>query len=159
MAKTTKDSDGKQDVPAVMTMGLDVTAAAVATDVGSPAAGSSPARQGDGSRPYCETHNCLMTAASTQGGVTHYKCQVPGCEERVKRARPTAIVPTKPLACAAETCRQPPQYLAVDKAFSLGGQLKLTCPNCGRSAYVPRPSFLPDQARRPATPPTDFADR
>jgi len=132
----------------------------LATEVGgSAAAAAPPSRQGDGSRPYCDTHNCLMTAASTQGGVTHYKCQVPGCEARVKRARPMAVVPTKPLACAFATCREPTQYLAVDRAASLGGQLKLTCPNCGRFVYVPRPSFLPDQARRPSEPPADFSDR
>jgi len=155
MAKSRQDgtSVGGQETPA--TMGMDVMGDRVAVGPGI----MPPSRQGDGSRPYCETHNCLMTAASTQGGVTHYKCQVPGCDVRVKRARPTAVVPTKPLACACETCLEPPRFMEVDRAASLGGQLKLTCPNCGRFVYVPRPSFLPDQARRTSEPAPDFADR
>jgi hypothetical protein len=106
------------------------------------------ARQGDEGRPYCATHNCLMTANGTDGVVTRYRCPVPGCESTVKRVRKVAVVPSKPLRCQAITCQDPPQYFAVNVTSSQGGTLKMFCPKCGRETIVPRPGFQPDARRR-----------
>ena len=46
-------------------------------DVGEP--GPEYARQGSAHRPKCPIHNELMTARSTQGPLTYYKCPIAGC--------------------------------------------------------------------------------
>jgi len=103
------------------------------------------ARQGDDGRPFCPTHNCLQVASGSKGKHTHYRCPVPGCTTREKRARPQVKVPAEPLACPQRTCRdekqEPLAYLAVDAKLSTIAQLHMTCPKCGFHVKVPRAIF------------------
>lgn len=117
-----------------------------------------PALPGDAFRPYCRTHNCLMTAYKSGGKVTRYKCQVPGCKESAKRARQRSVVPNKPLECpqcrqraveaaqasGVKTKKSPdPVYCEVQFTTSRGGMLHMVCPTdgCDFSVHVPRPDI------------------
>lgn len=45
------------------------------------------ARQGSGHQPICPRHNVPMKAGSTQGPLTYYYCQEPGCSHSEKVPR------------------------------------------------------------------------
>ena len=97
--------------------------------------------QGSDGRPFCEKHNCLMVASGTKDRVTYYKCPVPGCDCREKRARPTTPIPSAPQVCQFQTCKTPPQYLERDFDDKSIGQLAMVCPKCGNKHYVTRPTY------------------
>lgn len=102
-----------------------------------------PAPVTDTGRPYCERHNCLMIANGTKDQVTYYRCQVPGCDCRSKQARVTTPIPGKPMTCAMASCchGDERQYLEVDAARSSIAQFAMTCPKCGNTVYVTRPTY------------------
>jgi len=109
------------------------------------------ARQGDGDRPYCRVHFTLMRASSTKGRVTRYKCPVPGCSEKEKRARGTSRIPREPLECPR--CRQRqieegkknprPVYCEADYHGSHAGMIKMACKvdACGFYVFLPKPGI------------------
>lgn len=109
------------------------------------------ARQGDDGRPFCPTHNCLQIASGSKDNHTHYRCPVPGCGTREKRARPQAKVPSEPLRCPRLICRKRLSYLEVVPKFNKVSHLRMCCPNCGFTLDVPRPGFDPQShSQRPA---------
>lgn len=126
-----------------------------ATDVEQTPPPPTRARQGDDGRPFCPTHNCLQIASGSKGKHTHYRCPVPGCATREKRARPQVKVPAEPQACPQRTCREPDgtplAFLEVDPKLSSMAQLHMHCPRCGFHLKVPRPIFAEAlaQQRRP----------
>lgn len=105
-------------------------------------------RQGDESRPICTTHNCLMKAASTQGGVTYYACPVPKCGEKEKRLRKELHVPAEPQRCPDVRCEGKESFLQVDPARSSLAFLCMACPACDFHLKQPRPQFAPVLKRR-----------
>jgi len=56
-------------------------------------------RVSDGDRPVCPEHYCLMVSNGTKGSTAHYKCQVPGCKNTQKVARPLVPAPKEPTFC------------------------------------------------------------
>lgn len=101
------------------------------------------ARQGDDGRPFCPTHNCLQIASGSKDNHTHYRCPVPGCSTREKRARPQVKVPSEPQRCPQLVCRNKLSFLEVDVKFSKVSHLRMCCPACGFAMDVPRPQFDP----------------
>lgn len=97
----------------------------------------------DTGRPFCERHNCLMIANGTKDQVTYYRCPVPGCDCREKRARQTTPIPARPMTCAMASCTQGDerQYLAVVSERSTIAQLCMACPKCKNAVYVTRPTY------------------
>lgn len=108
-------------------------------------------RQGDQHRPYCRTHNVLMTAYNSRDGVTRYRCPVPGCQATEKRAQPTSNILREPMFCPhclaraieAGTERQDQVYLEADYARSTFAILLMKCPTvgCHFSVKIPRPDI------------------
>lgn len=136
-----------------------VSAPAMAIDVGSPIeaiAATVPPVNGidrDG-RPYCGRHNCAMFAHGGDGGVTYYRCKVPGCEEREKRLR--GQVPREPVWCGQRNCRDGGIALEVVAERSNYASLVMRCPQCGFEVQSPRPGF--EHTAKPAVA-EDFAAR
>ena len=96
-------------------------------------------RQGDQHRPYCRTHNVLMTAYNSRDGVTRYRCPVPGCQATEKRPQPTSSIPREPMRCPHCAARAKedgqedgtPVYLEADYAHSTFAMLAMVCPTPG----------------------------
>jgi hypothetical protein len=118
-------------------------------------------RQGDGSRPFCPTHNCLMKSQFSDKVATHYKCPVPGCEGKEKRARPAVKVPADPMRCSNRSCAGlENNFLEVNVRLTSLANLHMECPNCKQGVKVPRPSFAPRLAeQRRQEPAEDFGER
>lgn len=107
-------------------------------------------------RPVCARHNVLMVASSSRDGVTHYKCPVDGCTETGKAARRQAMGWAKPVLCDREACNGTP--MEVDHDLSTPMQVRMVCPNCGKSVTHPRPGLklrLPERSAMR----DDFANR
>lgn len=132
-------------------MAMDIGATPGATSA-VPAPANGVDRDG---RPYCGKHNCVMIAQSGQGGVTYYRCRVPGCEEREKRLR--GQVPREPLWCGQRSCRDKPPALEVVPERSNFSALVMCCPRCGFETIAPRPGF--ELAATPIPPAEDFSTR
>lgn len=145
-------------------MGLEMTGVTASgkTDLGmvdrvAAALAPTNGRNEDG-RPYCGKHNALMVAGKTTGNVTHYYCQVEGCQEAEKKARPEIRVPAKPLICGRALCAEKLTALEVDVERSrASAMLTMICPDCGFTQYVPRPGYVANTKPRPAE--QDFAAR
>lgn len=107
--------------------------------------------QGSQDRPYCRKHNVLMKAATTGATVTRYKCPVPGCKEREKRARSRASVPSEPMVCphcrqravASNDKKAKPVFCEVDFSHSRSGTIRMVCPveSCTFYVIIPRPDI------------------
>lgn len=140
-------------------MGLDVTAPKLtANEVNSPTFGQPTNGRNEDGRPYCGKHNALMVAGKTTGNVTHYYCQVEGCQEAEKKARPEIRVPAKPIICGRALCAEKLTALEVDVDRSrASAMLTMVCPDCQFTQYVPRPGYVPNTKPRPVE--QDFAAR
>jgi hypothetical protein len=155
--------DAKTNQPAAA-MGLEMTGAVASgkTDLGvvDRVAAAMPPTNGrnEDGRPYCGKHNALMVAGKTTGNVTHYYCQVEGCQEAEKKARPEIRVPAKPIICGRALCAEKLTALEVDAERSrASAMLTMVCPDCQFTQYVPRPGYVPNTKPRPAE--QDFAAR
>ncbi len=101
------------------------------------------ARQGDDSRPYCEKHQCLMVANGSGTDVTYYRCPVPHCDCKEKRARPQIKMSATPKLCPHQMCHNPPQYLEAAASQPAAANITMVCPKCGFKLQQPRPHFRP----------------
>lgn len=106
------------------------------------------ARQGDDGRPFCEKHQCLMTATGSGEKVTYYKCPVPGCDCKAKRIRPQFKMSAEPKECPHQTCRDPQQYLELAAKQGQTATLTMVCPKCGFKLQQPRPQFRPRENKQ-----------
>lgn len=119
-------------------------------------------RQGDDSRPYCPRHNCHLKSDGATKVATKYRCPVPGCETREKRARPQVKIPAEPMTCPNRSCATggEKQFLEANPDKTTGANLHMECPACGFHVKVPRPQFTPQLARQRAAAAADsFDDR
>jgi len=115
-------------------------------------------RQGEQDRPFCPIHICLMVAENTSERVTRYKCKVPGCKEKAKKARPRSVIPADATECpmCAQRSRESgskkakPVYCVADRKGSHGINLKMACPTvgCGYYQFIPQmPGMIGSQRR------------
>lgn len=172
MAKNSARAAGKEEQAAEASLGLDdgiAAAESAGPKTSAPAADlqktAAAGRQGDGSRPFCCRHNCLMKAEKSDPLATHYACPVPGCSEKEKKARPAIKVPAEPMRCTQrvhglekEGSRE--HFLEVNDELSTLANLHMECPGCGFHVKVPRPQFTPQMARQQAAAADgDFGER
>lgn len=101
------------------------------------------ARQGDSGRPFCEKHQCLMSANGSGKDVTYYRCPVPDCDCKEKRIRPQFKMSATPKECPHQTCRDPQQYLEAAPAQPSAANITMVCKKCGFKLQQPRPQFRP----------------
>lgn len=153
MAKTERQGGVPQDTKTPRTSGPAMSLDAGAPIEPLPVAPLNGADR-DG-RPYCGRHNCVMISQGGQGGVTYYRCKVPGCDEREKRLR--GQVPREPVWCSQRNCRDHGVALEVVVDRSNYASLVMCCPKCGFEVQSPRPGF--EHTTAPATPAEDFSTR